>query len=273
MKPNAKLMLFRLKPWSSAAGGSLHITVQCMCKQTVTRVTANTDDAMRRPRDARGGGAAMWTRRAPVLHRTSSTMKRTISSNRAASPSGLLTGPGCRTMTFVHTCTGATAAAPPQQQAWPHDLRMQDAPWQAWSHACACRTLPGKLGHMPPQAGRSVRQAWSHATTCRTLPEAPRLVTCRCMQDAPWLRLASSDAKHAGRTLGRRRRLLLSHFRRAQLHPQRCSALLPLRPPRNSSLCSATCDHVHQCAICASMLKRAWSFLHKSVCTSGCART
>ena len=193
-------MLFRLKPWSSAAGGSLHITLQCMCKQTVTHVTASTDDAMRRPRDARGGGAAMWTRRAPVLHRTSCTMKRTISSNRAASPSGLLTGPGCRTMTFVHTCTGATAAAPPQQQAWPHALRMQDAPWQAWSHACACRTLPGKLGRkhrqdapcgklgrMPLHAGRSLRHlAWSHAAACRTLPGCASPRHMQSMQDAPW---------------------------------------------------------------------------------------
>ena len=59
MKHNAKLMLFRFEPWPSAAGGILHITVQCMCKQSVTRDTANTDYAMRRPRDARGGGAAM----------------------------------------------------------------------------------------------------------------------------------------------------------------------------------------------------------------------
>ena len=29
----------------------------------------------------------------------------------------LAPGPGCRAMTFVHTRTGATAAAPPQQQA------------------------------------------------------------------------------------------------------------------------------------------------------------
>ena len=159
-------------------------------------------------------------------------------------------------MTFVHKRTGATAAAPPQQQAWPHALRTQDAPWQAWSHVCACRTLPGKLGHIPPHAGRSLRQAWSHATACRTLPVAPRLVTCRCTQDAPWLCLASSDAKHAGRPLWRRRRVQLSHFWRAQHHPQRCIALLPTQPPRNISLCSATCDHIHQCVIYSRMPKR-----------------
>ena len=87
----------------------------------------------------------------------------------------LAPGPGCRAMTFVHTRTGATAAAPPQQQAWPHALRMQDAPWQAWSHACACRTLPGKLGHMPSHAGRSLGQAWSHAAAYRTLPDRASL--------------------------------------------------------------------------------------------------
>ena len=80
-------------------------------------------------------------------------------------------------------------------------LCMQDAPWQAWSHAIACRTLPGAslaachcmqespwplawshadacrtphagtwLGHMPLH-GRSLRHlAWSHAAACRTLP-------------------------------------------------------------------------------------------------------
>ena len=52
---------------------------------------------------------------------------------------------------------------------------MQDAPWQAWSHACACRTLPGKLGHMPSHAGRSLGQAWSHAAAYRTLPDRASL--------------------------------------------------------------------------------------------------
>ena len=103
-------------------------------------------------------------------------------------------------MTFVHTRTGATAAAPPQQQAWPHALRMQDAPWQAWSHACACRTLPGKLGRkhrqdapcgklgrMPLHAGRSLRHlAWSHAAACRTLPGCASPRQMQSMQDAPW---------------------------------------------------------------------------------------
>ena len=146
----------------------------------------------RRPRDARGGGGAMRTRRTPVLRRTSSKMWSTIASNT----SSFHVWPRARAagaMTFVHTRIGATAAAPPQQQAWPHALRIQDAPWQAWSHACACRTLPGKLGHMPSHAGRSLGQAWSHAIACRTLlplyagrsPEALCLATCRCIQDAP----------------------------------------------------------------------------------------
>ena len=170
MKPNAKLMLFRLKPWSSAAGGSLHITVQCMCKQTVTRVTANTDDAMRRPRDARGGGAAMWTRRTSVLHRTSSKMERSISSNPGSFPVWPTRGPGlqghdlCAHTHWRHsrgpTPAASLATCPPHAgrslAGLVACLCMQDAPWQAWSHAIACRTLPGAS-----------------------------LVACHCMQDAP----------------------------------------------------------------------------------------
>ena len=46
VKQNPKMLVFRCMPWLSAAGGSLPIIAQRMCKRAVTIAAANTDDAI-----------------------------------------------------------------------------------------------------------------------------------------------------------------------------------------------------------------------------------
>ena len=134
---------------------------------------------------------------------------------------------------------------------------------------------------MPLHAGRSLRKlrlvtchcmqdappkylAWSHAAACRTLPDCASLGRMQRMQGAPW---------------EGRRRLLLSHCQREQHHPPRCSTLLPLRLPYDSSLCSAmrlairssgaTCCRLW-CRVCARLNSKSIQNRCKVACFLKC---